>query len=145
MEFKTEAHKACYEKVLGWMREIFGEMIFVDEKNPTIGIARGTAQGWVWVYPWGDNDAVINSRSWVVTGAEMTLDLAKYLLRESFGMRFGAFSIDAEDDILFSHAILGSTADKEELRASIMAVLNVADAEDEPITSRFGGQKATDR
>jgi|SRR5581483_1973099 len=145
MEFTTEAQKTCYEQVKTWMQEIFGEMAFVDEKNPTFGIARGTAQAWVWVLPWGDDDATINVRSWVVTDAEMTLDLAKYLLQQNFNMRFGAFSIDDEDDILFSHTIVGSTCQKEELRASVMAVLSTADAQDDPITSRFGGRKASDR
>ena len=145
MEFKTDAQKAVYEKVKGWMQEIFGEQFFTDPDKPTFGISRGTAQGWVWVWPWGDSDTVINVRSWVVTGAEMTVDLAKYLLRQNYDMRFGAFAIDDDNDIVFEHTIVGSHADKEELRASVLAVLGTADNLDDQITSRFGGQKSSDR
>lgn len=145
MEFKSDAQKACYEKVKGWLQEIFGEQFFTDPNNPTFGISRGTAQGWVWVWPWGDDDATINVRAWVVTGAEMTVDLAKYLLRQNYDMRFGAFAVDDDNDILFEHTIVGSHADKEELRASVLAVVGTADSLDDQITSRFGGQKASDR
>jgi type III secretion system-like peptide-binding chaperone len=146
MEFKSEAQKACYEKVVPWMKEVFGEFIRVREDMPIIAVFVGSAIAQVAVFAWGDNDATITTRAYVVTGADTSQkDLLEYLLRESADMRFGAFGIDQEGDILFQHAIVGSKADKDELKASVMAVVLTADDYDDKIVSRWGGQRALDK
>jgi hypothetical protein len=88
---------------------------------------------------------VINVRSWVVTGAERTPEMLDFLLRENFKMRFGAFGMDADGDIVFEHTIAGSTCDKNELKASMLAVLHTADDYDDKIVGRWGGQRSMDR
>ena len=120
MEFKTESQKACYEKVLPWLKEIFGEHFTrVREDAPVIGIVIGSALAQVAVYPWGDNDAIINTRAYVVSGAG--------------------------DYIVYEHGIVGSRCDKEELKASVMAVALTADDYDDKIIARWGGQTALER
>ena len=97
MEFKTESQKACYEKVLPWLKEIFGEHFTrVREDAPVIGIVIGSALAQVAVYPWGDNDAIINTRAYVVSGADITPDLMTYLLKENAQKYFGAFVPDLD-------------------------------------------------
>jgi hypothetical protein len=59
-------------------------------------------------------------------------------------MRFGAFGVDKDGDIIFEHTIVGSTIDKEELKSSVKAVLSVADHYDDDIVSRWGGKRALD-
>jgi len=51
-------------------------------------------------------------------------------------------SLDRDDDVFFEHAIVGDTLDKDELRASVKAVLSVADHYDDEIQRRWGGRKA---
>lgn len=75
----------------------------------------------------------------------MTPDLMRYLLRENLDIVFGAFGVDDDGDIAFEHTIPAATIDKEELRASVMAVVFIADRYDEEITSGWGGLRATDR
>jgi hypothetical protein len=145
MEFKTPAQQACYEKVLPWMKEIFGDFATPREDMPIITVYVGSAIAQVGVFSWGENDATVTSRAYVVTGADLTADLMKYLLNETADMRFGGFGLDSEGDILFQHAIVGSRADKEELRASVMAVIITADEYDDKIVARWGGQRALDR
>ncbi len=60
-------------------------------------------------------------------------------------MRFGAFGVDQDNDIFFEHTIVGSSCDKDELKASILAVVYTADQYDEQITQKWGGQRAVDR
>jgi hypothetical protein len=67
------------------------------------------------------------------------------LLMENGTLRFGAFGIDSEKDIFFEHTIVGSTCDKEELRASVMAVVTNSDDYDDKIVAKWGGQTARDR
>lgn len=145
MEFTTEAQRACYEKVVPWMKELFGEFAVVRKDAPVVGVLVGSAVAQTWVYPWGDDDAVICTRAYVVMGAELTPDLMRYLLRENADMRFGAFGIDDDGDIFFEHSIVGSTGDKNELKASVLAVVTTADRYDDEIVARWGGQRALDR
>jgi hypothetical protein len=145
MEFKTAAQKACYEKIAPWMKEIFGDFAMVNDKVPAIGVAVGSAFAQVGVMPWGDDDTTINTRAYVVSGAELSQDLTRYLLEENAKLRFGAFSVDSDGDIVFEHGIVGSSCDKKELKASVMAVVTTADKYDDEIVRRWGGQRALDR
>jgi hypothetical protein len=145
MEFRTQAQKACYEKIAPWMKELFGEFAFARDDAPVISVVVGSAVAQTAVFPWGEDDATICTRAYVVTGAELTPDLMHYLLRKNADMRFGAFGVDDDGDIVFEHTIVGSTCDKEELRASVMAVVLTADQFDDEIVARWGGQRALDR
>lgn len=145
MEFQTEAQKACYEKISPWMKELFGEFAVAREDAPVFGVRVGSAVAQTVVFPWGDDDATICTRAYVVMGAELTLDLMRYLLRKNADMRFGAFGIDDDGDIFFEHTVVGSTCDKNELRASVLAVVATADNFDDEIVARWGGQRALDR
>lgn len=145
MEFQTKAQQACYEKVAGYMKDLFGEFVRPREDVPVFGIILGSALAQTGVYPWGDDDASVTTRAYVVQGVEMVPDLMRYLLEQNAGMRFGGFGVDPEGDITFDHTIVGSTCDKEELRASVMAVVTTADKFDDEIVQRWGGQRALDR
>ncbi len=145
MKFETLKQEACYEKVERWMREVYGN--FPCPKNDTPGFAlfMGSALVEVLVFPWGENDTVINTRSYVVTDTELTPDLMRFLLRENSNMRFGAFGVDERGYIVFEHTILGSTCDRPELEASVNTVLKIADEYDDKIVDRWGGMRAMDR
>lgn len=145
MEFRTEAQKACYEKIGPWMKELFGEFAMMRNDAPAIAVVIGSAVAQVGVIPWGNDDATINTRAYVVTGLEASSELMHYLLRENDTMRFGAFGLDDDDDVFFEHAVVGSACDKTELKASVMAVVMTADQYDDKIVARWGGQRAIDR
>jgi hypothetical protein len=121
MEFQTEAQKACYEKVLPWMKEIFGDFLIVDDDRPKFAVVIGSAIVHVNVFPWGSDDSTITARAWVVNGAELVPDLTLWLLRKNDEFRFGAFGVDEDGDIFFEHTIVGSSCDKNELKASAEA------------------------
>ncbi|MBK6433129.1 YbjN domain-containing protein [Candidatus Amarolinea dominans] len=145
MEFRSAAQKACYEKIVPWMKELFGEFVMLRTDAPAMAVVIGSAVAQVGVIPWGNDDATINTRAYVVTGAEATSELMHFLLRETDNMRFGGFGLDSDDDVFFEHAIVGSTCDKPELKASVMAVVVTADQYDDKIIARWGGQRALDR
>jgi hypothetical protein len=144
MEFATAAHKACYEKVAGYLKDLFGEFAHPIDDRPMFALSMGSAFVQVAVFPWRDDDAVVSARSYVVTGAEYTAELGKFLLEKNDDMRFGAFGLDDSGDIFFHHAIVGSSCDKNELRTTVMAVIQTADDMDDKIVSRWGGKRASD-
>jgi hypothetical protein len=145
MDFKTEAHEQAYGKVDKFLGQIFGEMVKKPSDRPVFLLQRGTALTHIIVAPWSDDDAVIVARSYVNYGADLAPDLLKFLLNENADMRFGAFGVDDDGDIFFEHTIVGSTCDKEEIKASVLAVSSTADRYDEPIRERWGGMREIDR
>jgi hypothetical protein len=145
MEFKNQAQKETYEKVKGWMAEIFGEMVRNYDEAPSFSVKVGSSLTYVNVYAWGDDRATIQCFSWVVTGADVDEELWRFLLRENYDMRFGAFGIDDDKDIFFKHSLMGNAADKAALKAAIMAVAYTADDYDDKIRQRWGGLRSDDR
>lgn len=145
MRFDTPAQKACYEKILPLMRDMFGQFAGQRQEIPEFGVMVGSAFAQTAIYPFGDEESVISTRAYVVTGAELTADLMHFLLRENDRMTFGAFGIDEEGDIFFEHTILGSTCDPEELRSSVSSVVLIADEYDDLIVEKWGGKRAVDR
>lgn len=145
IEFQTDAQRTTYEKIKPWFRTLFGDFVTVVEDHPVFWVTVGSASTNTTVFPWGEDDATICTRAWLVTGAEMSNELLHFLLRENADMRFGAFGVDADNDILFEHTIVGSTADMEELRASVQAVAFTSDRYDDELVKRFGGTRMADR
>jgi len=94
------------------------------------------------VYPWGDDDAVVNVRSCCVRHIELLPDLLECLLRKTFKLTFGAFTIGNDGDINVEHNIVGSTLDKDELAASVRAVSFTAYRYDNEIVRRWDGMTA---
>jgi hypothetical protein len=145
IQFQSAAQEQTYNKVKTWIKEIFGDFATPREDSPSFAVYVGSSYSSVSVMPWGEDDAVVTTRSWIVTGVEMTQELLYFLLRENDTMRFGAFGLDSDNDVFFEHTIVGSTADKVELKASVMAVVMTADRYDDQISSRWGGTRAIDR
>ena len=86
MKFQTTAQEACYEKVVTWMQEIFGKCPCARQDIPGLGVFMGSALVEVLIFPWDEDDAIINTRSYVVVGAELKPDLMRYLLEENAKM-----------------------------------------------------------
>ncbi|WP_404784027.1 T3SS (YopN, CesT) and YbjN peptide-binding chaperone 1 [Altericista sp. CCNU0014] len=144
MDFQSPVQEKHYTKVSGWMRPLFGDIPWEKLDEPGFGLFMGSAWVEVRILPWKE-DTVVNVRSTVVSDATLTADLLNYLLRENHEMRFGAFSVSKDGDILFEHTIVGSTIDKRELEASVIAVLEIADKYDDEIVARWGGKRALDK
>ncbi len=144
MKFESQSQKQVFEKVQVWIKELFGEMAGTHSEIPSFGLPLGSAFVQVNVLPWTDDDAVITTRSYVVQGADPTPELMLFLLQQNDSMRFGAFGMDSDKDVFFEHTIVGSTCDKDELKASVLAVGFTADQYDDKIRDRWGGMRAVD-
>ena len=127
------------------MDELFGEATVAFEDEPLFIITIGSAVASTRVVPWGDNEALITTRSYVVTDVDATPELTYYLLRANDNILFGRFALDSEDDIVFEHSLVGSTCDRIELKHSVTTVVRLADDYDDEIVARWGGKRALDR
>lgn len=145
MEFESNVQKEVFEKIEPWMKEMFGIFVKKREDAPSFGINIGSTFVHVGVHPWGDEDATITARAYVVTNVEVTSSLMEFLLKENDTMRFGAFGLDKDRDVFFQHTIVGSTCDVDELKNSVLAVGYTADQYDDQIVKQWGGERAADR
>lgn len=145
MNFATEAHQRVYERVAGLVREAFGEFVRAVPDEPVFLLQLGSSLTHLIVSPWGEDDGVVLARSYVVFGADLTPELLQFLLRENDSKRFGAFGLDKDGDIFFEYCIVGSTCDKEEIKAAALAVASTSDEYDEQIVQRWGGMREVDR
>ncbi|MCG8363072.1 MAG: YbjN domain-containing protein, partial [Pseudanabaenales cyanobacterium] len=105
MEFKTLAQQQCYERIVPWMDELFSGSVVIFDDEPLFIINLGSAVASTKVIPWGEDDALITTRSYVVTNIEITPELAYYLLKENNQIYFGRFALDPENDIVFEHSL----------------------------------------
>lgn len=144
MKFQTKAHKKCYEKVKKHGTEIFGKQFIALDDVPVFILPYGSAMVHISISPCGDDDATILTRSYVVRSPRVDAELMSYLLHKNNSMRFGAFGMDSDDDVFFEHCLFGSTCDKEEFKASVLAVATTADLLDDEIVEKWGGEKAMD-
>jgi hypothetical protein len=145
MDFESQVQRDVHARVGTWMKEIFGEQAAPLAGGPGYRARFGSASVDVAVSAWGDNEAVILARAAVVSGATINAELMRYLLDKNCEVRFGAFGVDKNGDIVFQHAIIGSACQKEELKTSVQQVMLVADLSDEQIVARWGGHRAIDR
>ncbi|RZM81991.1 T3SS (YopN, CesT) and YbjN peptide-binding chaperone 1 [Leptolyngbya iicbica] len=145
MEFQTTAQEACYKRIGPWMHHLFGGSVVLFDDEPLFVVNFGSAVASTRVIPWEHNDALITTRSYVVTDIQVTPELSYYLLRENNDIRFGRFALDSENDIVFEHSLVGSTCDQIELQYSVTTVVSKADSYDDEIVARWGGKRALDR
>jgi hypothetical protein len=82
----------------------------------------------------------------VVSGVRPEPSLLRQLMILNVRMRFGAFAYAPDGDvILFVHSILGGEhMDPKELLATVSDVALIADAYDDRIVARYGGQRMAD-
>ncbi|MEE3716041.1 YbjN domain-containing protein [Tumidithrix elongata RA019] len=145
MKFATIAQKVCYEKIKPWLHEMYENLAIPPYDLPIFILPMGSATAMVEVLPWGNSEAIIATWSYVVTGAELTADLMRFLLKQNSELQFGVFSVDDDGDIRFHSTLVGSTCDRKELHTSVSSVLETADRYDDEIVETWGGERALDR
>ncbi len=144
MNFDTEAQKDCFDRIVPWVKELFGQFAVPHDEQPAIAVIIGSTVAQVAVHAWGGDDASITTRAWVVRDLDVVPELMSYLLHENDRMRFGAFGLDSDNDVFFEHTIVGSTCDMEEIRSSVTAVATTADRYDDELVARYGGRRGLD-
>jgi hypothetical protein len=144
MNFENDAQRQTYNRVRGYMQQMFGEMAYASPDEPYFQMTWDSALVTVAVLA-RDDHSIVRVVSYPVTDVAPNFELYTFLLKENAGMFFGAFGIDDSDDIVFAHNLYGDTLDKEELEWAFGAVAGSADHYDDEIVRRYGGLRAPDR
>ncbi len=145
VEFKNREHKKAFERINKFLRDLFGEAgATASDDRPHWMVNFGSSLVHVSVAEWRDKMNIVQITSYVAQGTEITPSCMRYLLEESCTMVHGAFSIDSDGDITFSHSVIAETCEKNDLKLIIMAVGNTADCYDDTIVERWGGKRHAD-
>jgi hypothetical protein len=144
MTLQSRVQQEVHGRVGTWLTELFGGAARPREGGAGYEVRFGSALAEVSVAALGEGEAVIVVRAAVVKGASVSAELMSHLLGRNCETRFGAFGVNAAGEIEYRHSILGSTCQKEEVKASVQYVMLVADLADDEIVKRWGGRRALD-
>lgn len=154
VSFENSIQQLTYSKVSNYLTTstLFKDLLQVAIDQPKFYITYGSAiinvDVLAWnVHPWETGElAIVRAASCVTVGSRIDADLMKYLLAENHRMRFGAFQLGEDEELLFSHSVLGGeNMDLMELQTCILSVVTIADTYDDMIVEKFGGQRGVDR
>jgi hypothetical protein len=104
----------------------------------------GSAITHVSIAPTEGSEFLVRTNAWVLSHVEQSPDLCVDLLRRNAKNDLGAYYLSEDHHVGFSHSIMGSSLDPNELRASVVAVATVADRDDDELQRLYGGYRATD-
>ncbi len=109
-------------------------------------VKQGSAYVMIAVQPFGRDRAIVRFAAQLVSGIEMSGDLARRLLKINARLRFGAFGYQEQGQVVtLSHSILGGeTLDLEELQATLEDLALLADEFDDRLVALGGGCRMSD-
>jgi hypothetical protein len=154
LSFSSTVQALTYTKVADYLQtaSLFKDRLRTYDDQPKFDILYGSTLVEIevlpWeVHPWQKADlATVRASSCVTVGSTISPDLMRFLLTENRRMRFGAFHLDDDHQVLFAESVLGGdNMDVMELQTCILSVVTIADTYDDLIVERFGGQRAIDR
>ncbi len=112
--------------------------------NGTFTISRGSSHVMIIVRPYTQNETCVEYIANVVTGAKITSELMRFLLRKNSELHFGSFGLIFDDTITFSHTITGSSLTKDQLVITLNSIAVISDYYDDIIVDLAGGKRASD-
>ncbi|MFN3926624.1 MAG: T3SS (YopN, CesT) and YbjN peptide-binding chaperone 1 [Pseudanabaenaceae cyanobacterium] len=135
----------CYDRLLHILK---GEYIDLHTPNaelpiPVVILTQGSAAVALEVRPWRES-IMIAIWTYVVTGANITADLCRFLLRQNELLKFGGFSLDSDNDIRLQANLYGSNFSSREVLTVVQEILSAADHYDDLIVQTWGGKRAID-
>jgi hypothetical protein len=117
---------------------------FMSFGNGVYAVSRGSTRVMIAVRAFTPEECMVEVTAHVVTGASMSPELMKFLLRKNAELHIGGFGLLFDDTIVFSNSITGTHMDRNELITAIAAVAVIADHYDDEIVALAGGKRASD-
>ncbi len=144
---KNDQHAAAVKTTLALITDTLSHSsAFQQIDERLFVIKQGSAYVMVTVQPYGDTDALVRLAAQVVTGIEMSGEIATRLLRLNTRLRFGTFGYQDEGSVVtLSHAILGGeTLTGKALLAALEDLALLADDYDDKLVAAGGGARMED-
>jgi len=141
-ETPDELIKETIDKVSNYLTEFHSDHISFGDGSFTV--SRGSSQTMIIVRPFTKTEACVECIANVVTGANITPNLMRFLLRKNSELHFGGFGLLFDDTITFSRSFSSSAMDSDEFKVTLNAVAIISDYYDDIIVDLAGGKRARD-
>lgn len=116
----------------------------VDFSDGSYALSYGSSSVGVVVRRYTETDTMVEIMAQVVSGAEITPELLKWLLRKNAELHFGSFGLLFDDTIIFTYTLPGSVVTSAALEAAIGSVAVIADHYDDEVIKMAGGKRVVD-
>jgi hypothetical protein len=138
-----ERVQSARERVERFLRERYGE--FEDDPHWGYHGGFGSARVFCTVRHYLETSTAVVVASPLLSGVQPSPELAMALHAITARETLGRFALSEEHGELWcEHAVLGDDLDADELHTAIDSVARIADAEDDRLQGRFGGQRYAD-
>lgn len=137
--FDTEAQRAAYGKVAGFVRELYGESAYMATGQPRFLLRAGSAPVVLMVAPFGQG-AVVHAYAGLATEVEPSAKLMEKLLMLNAKLFFGSFCFDG-GVVSVQDSVLAESCTKADIRNLLQVVGELADHYDDELIAEFGGKK----
>lgn len=137
-----EMLESVSEKVRSYLQEIYPDFVEFDSGNYTM--QEGSATISVTVRPWHERDIAVEFTSQLVSGANVTPELMKWLLEKNVELHFGAFGLLFDDTVVYSQTLPGCDLSRQEFESTVRTVATIADHYDDEIVAMSGGTMSAD-
>lgn len=144
IELKTtnDVLQSTIQKVSGLCSELFPDVVSFGDGS--FILSHGSASVMVIVRSFNADEACVECLAHVVSGANITPELMKFLLRKNSELHFGGFGLLFDGTVIYSYTISARQLDKNELSNAVQAVSMIADYYDDEIVAMAGGKRAQD-
>jgi hypothetical protein len=139
IQFDNPAHEETFQVVEDFLVALELEYLrWKEQPIVTVPFSNGVDVHIV-VRAWGDDDAILLLRTWLVRPERLDEELLRFMLERNYSQRMGTLALDADGDVLLRHALGGSHLDQKEFRDAVYAVEVSAARLRAEILDRFGG------
>ncbi len=137
MEVNQQLVDETRARVRGYLNDIYPD--FIEFEDSSYIVQQGSATISIIVRSWHQDDCAVEFTSQLVTGANVTPELMKWLLQKNVELHFGALGLLFDDTIVYSQTLPGNDLSRREFEATVLTVAAVADHYDNEIVAMAGG------
>lgn len=116
----------------------------LDFGDGTFAIPHGSSSVSIVVRSYTETDAVIDLTAQVVSEANITAEITKWLLRKNAEIHMGSFGLLFDDTIIYSYSLSAREINADTLESAITSVAVIADHYDDEIVEKIGGKRVVD-
>jgi hypothetical protein len=133
----SSVQEDLHRRVGAELRDAFGELVQAAPHEPAYFVSLGRIGVRVEVEAVGNDNALIETFSWIAQKLTVDDQLAALLARRNATLRFGALCVDGEGDIILRHALFPEQLSKTVLVRLVELISSTADTIDQELRERF--------
>jgi hypothetical protein len=116
----------------------------IDFNDGSFAIPHGSSSVSVVVRTYTETECMIELMAQVVSGANISEELLRWLLRKNAELHLGAFGLLFDDTIVYTYAITWGSTGGTDLESAVTSVAVIADHYDDEIVAMSGGLRTVD-